>query len=131
MTETDPVARARAEVAAGAALAKKGTDVVILDVSQFLGITDYFVICSASSRKHAQVVAEHCRDIAIQEDALARPLEGVREGSAWVCGDFGDVVLHVFQEDARDYYDLENLWADCPRLELPSPSAPAVPAQET
>lgn len=116
-------AKSLALLVAQSADAKKAEDVAILDVSQTLGIADYFVICTATSRKHAQVVAESCRDAAIKAGERPRPLEGSGEAS-WVCGDFGDVILHVFTEESRRFYDLENLWGDAPRLDfVPAPLA--------
>jgi ribosome-associated protein len=109
-------AQALALAVAAAADSKKALDISILEVTELLGITDYFVISTATSRKHAQVVAEHCRDTAIEHGARVRPIQGL--GASWVCADLGDVVLHVFTDDARKHYDLDELWADAPRLDF-------------
>lgn len=118
-TSPHPTAESKqlALAVATAADSKKAADVVILEITNTLGIADYFVICTASSRKHARVVGEHCRSVAIDLGAVARPLSGGQEGS-WVCGDFGDVILHVFIEETRRYYDLESLHADAVKLEF-------------
>jgi ribosome-associated protein len=116
-------AKALALLVAQSADAKKAEDVTILEVTSTLGIADYFVICTATSRKHAQVIAESCRDAAIKAGERPRPLEGAGEAS-WVCGDFGDVILHVFTDESRRFYDLENLWGDAPRIDfVPAPLA--------
>ena len=99
---------------ARAADSKKAEDIVILDVSRTLGITDYFVICSARARKQVEVVAEACEEVAERLGYRTKPLDGKESG--WVVGDFVDVILHVFEEERRKFYDLEQLWADAPRV---------------
>jgi ribosome-associated protein len=96
---------------------KKGIDIVLLDVSELLWITDVFVIASGTSRPHVQSLAE---DIELKlKPADRRPLrvEGKREGK-WVLVDYGEVVIHLFQPETRDFYGLERLWGDAPRLTL-------------
>lgn len=90
---------------------------MLLDVSRLLVITDLFVIASGTSRRHvltlAEAVEEHLRRL------NRRPLR--REGldsAAWVLLDYGDVVVHLFDEPTRRYYDLERLWVDAPRTEF-------------
>ncbi len=117
MTATD---RAR-ELAVAAALAandKLASDIVALDVSQQLVITDVFLLASAPNDRQVRAIVD-----AIEEKLLtlgAKPLrrEGEREGR-WVLLDFGDLVVHVQHSDERAYYSLERLWRDCPPLELP------------
>ena len=94
---------------------KKGIDLALLDVSELLWITDVFVVVSGTSRPHTQSLAE---DVELKLKAANRlPLrvEGKREGK-WVLLDYGDVVIHVFQPETRDFYGLERLWGDAPRL---------------
>ena len=99
---------------ARAADSKKAEDIVILDVSRTLGIADYFVICSARAKKQVEVVAEACEAAAEKLGYRTKPLDGKDTG--WVVGDFADAILHVFEEERRRYYDLEQLWADAPRV---------------
>ena len=99
---------------ARAADSKKAEDIVILDVSRTLGITDYFVVCSARAKKQVEVVAEACETVADGLGYWSKPLDGKDTG--WVVGDFCDVILHVFEEERRKFYDLEQLWADAPRV---------------
>jgi ribosome-associated protein len=117
--EEEPVQEALtvAREAADALVDKKAIDVVILDVERLLTITDYFVIATGTSRIHAQSL------VGAVEEALAadgrKPLrrEGRAEGE-WVLLDYGDFVVHVFQQAARDFYGLERLWGDAERIEV-------------
>ena len=94
---------------------KKGMDIVLLDVSELIRITDVFVIVSGTSRPHVQSLAE---DVELKLKSVdRRPLriEGKPEGK-WVLLDYGEVVIHLFQPETRDFYGLERLWGDAPRL---------------
>jgi ribosome-associated protein len=109
------------ELATAAALAaadKLATDVVALDVSDQLVITDVFLIASAPNDRQVRAIVD-----AIEErlDAIgAKPIrrEGAREGR-WVLIDFGDLVVHVQHAEEREFYALERLWRDCPAIDLP------------
>ncbi len=91
---------------------------MILDVSSQLVITDFFVICSGNSDRQVRSIAEEVQQ-QLSEDHGIKPFrrEGEREGQ-WVLLDYVDFVLHVFQPEDRDYYDLERLWADAERTEI-------------
>jgi ribosome-associated protein len=103
--------------AARAADEKKGTDIVVLDVSHLLGITDAFVIVSASSDRQARTVAEEVeRQVKLNDGPSPRRIEGMSSAD-WVLLDYGDFVVHVFQQETRDFYELERLWADAPVIE--------------
>lgn len=104
---------------------------VILDVSSQLVITDFFVICSGNSDRQVRTIAEEVQQ-RLAEDHGIKPFrrEGEREGQ-WVLLDYVDFVLHVFQPEDRDYYDLERLWADAGRTELHEGRAIEVPPQMT
>jgi ribosome-associated protein len=91
---------------------KQGTDIVILDVVEALGIADYFVIVTARNLRHAQAVAA---ELEYEMKHRGRPrlhAAGLGSENRWVLLDFGDVVVHVFVADARSFYALEGLWAD-------------------
>lgn len=104
------------EVAAQAAAAKKGEDIVILDVGEVLAITDSFVIASASNDRLVRSIADDVeREIKAAGGPVPLRVEGLREGQ-WVLMDYGDFVVHVFLEETRRFYDLERLWRDAPRL---------------
>ena len=110
-------------VAAAAIDDKKGLDVVLLDVSELLVVTDIFVIASGTSNRHVRTLADDAEG-KLKEDLARQPLrrEG-REHSKWVLLDYGDMVVHVFDQETRDYYQLERLWADAPVIEFePTPS---------
>jgi ribosome-associated protein len=96
---------------------KKGIDITVLDVSSVIVITDVFIIASGTSRRHVMSLAEEVEHRLGQ--AGRRPLrrEGM-EDATWVLLDFGDLIVHVFDEETREYYDLARLWADAPRLEV-------------
>jgi ribosome-associated protein len=103
-------------VAARAADDKKAIDPVVLDVSQTLVITDYFVICSAMNTRQVLTIAEEVEQ-AVKDAGGRGPVavEGQREAS-WVLLDFGGFVVHVFLDETRTFYDLERLWVDAPRV---------------
>ncbi len=98
--------------AAEAASSKKADRIVILDVSEQLVITDYFVICSGNTQRQVRTIADEVQR-RLQEDHGLKPFrrEGERE-ARWVLLDYVDFVVHVFHTDDRDYYDLERLWSD-------------------
>ena len=105
-----------AAAAARAAGAKQGTDIVVLDVHRVIVITDFFVIASASSERQVRTIVEEIERAL--RDLGVRPVR--REGEAgarWVLLDYVDVVIHVFTEEEREYYDLERLWSDAGRLD--------------
>ena len=109
------ISQAIATAAAEAARDKQAADVVVLDVAALLTITDYFVICSVASGPQLKAVTEAVEERSAP-DSIRRPVR--REGDAdggWLLLDYIDVVVHVFGEEEREYYDLERLWSDAPR----------------
>lgn len=106
-----------AVTAARAADEKKAIDTVVLDVSTLLGITDSFVVTSAANDRQVRTIAEEVeKQIKEIGGPSPRRIEGLREAS-WVLIDYGDFVVHVFQQEQREFYDLERLWADAPKIE--------------
>lgn len=107
-----------ARIAAEAADDKKAEDVVIIDVAELLVVTDYFVIATGRNDRQVRSIAGEIED-QLREKTGIKPIgrEGVQEGK-WVLLDFADIVVHVFQPDERDFYRLERLWGDAPRVEL-------------
>jgi ribosome-associated protein len=112
---------------AEAAAEKKATDVLALDVGQTLVVTDYFLIASGANDRQVHAIADAVEDSL--REAGTKPIgrEGERE-LKWVLLDYGDFVVHVFQTAEREFYRLEKLWSDAPRLELPPEVANATPA---
>ena len=112
--ETEIVTRSR--IAARAADAKKAQDIVILDVGEIMGIVESFVITSApNSRLVRAIVDEVERELFERTGDKPRGVEGLRDAS-WVLLDYGDLVVHVFLTETREYYALERLWADVARV---------------
>jgi ribosome-associated protein len=110
---------ARADRVAQAALERKAQSVVALDVREVTSYADTFVLASGTSDRQVRAIADGIRQAlaATGEEALGH--EGYEEGR-WVLLDFGDLIVHVFQEEVRQHYDLERLWSDARELELPS-----------
>lgn len=114
-----------ATVAARVALEKKGDDVQILDMRKLIDYADYFVLATARNRRQVEAIAESVRQAAkVELKVRADGLEGL-QAAKWVLVDFGDVIVHVFDEAMRGFYDLDGLWQDAPRLELPHVDVPA------
>ncbi len=107
-----------AKVAAYAADDKKATDVVLLDLSSKTDVCDYFLICTGANPRQVDAIVDEVREKVSANCGLS-PLscEG-REGLSWVLVDYGSVVVHVFKPETRDFYRLEALWGDSPRVEL-------------
>ena len=113
-----------------AALEKKAFDLAILDMRGLVDYCDLFVICSARNRRQVQAIAEFVRSHGKRELRLKpQAIEGL-EAARWVLVDFGDVVLHVFDEPMRGFYNLDGLWSDAPRLEAPEGGGKAVPFED-
>ncbi|HEU5083595.1 MAG TPA: ribosome silencing factor [Acidimicrobiales bacterium] len=101
-------------IAARAAHMKGATDILVLQVGDVLAITDYFVIASASNPRLVRTVVQECEDkVAEAGGPRALRVEGLNEAE-WVLSDHGTFVVHVFHDDARQYYELERLWSDVP-----------------
>lgn len=103
---------------AQAALEKKAFDITILELKRASSLTDYFLICSGRSDRQVQAIAQSIEE-KMGEQGI-RPLgeEGIREGR-WVLMDYDDVVIHIFYDQLRRYYDLEGLWIEAPRINSP------------
>ena len=116
-------ARATATAIAVAALDKKAVGLEILDVAGKVDYADFLVIMTGRSDRHAQALAQGIEEALKKQGVRPVALEGVSHGN-WVLMDFGDVVVHVFQDDSRRLYDIEGLWLDARRLPVPA-DAPA------
>lgn len=104
--------------AADLTLESKAHGVVILDLREISTATDYFVMASGNSDVQVKAIAEHVVDELKKEGVRPAHVEGLR-GGRWVLLDYIDFVVHVFHPQARDFYQLENLWGDAPRWEAP------------
>ena len=115
----DPHAVALAVAAAHAAAEKLAEDLVAIDVSSHLVLTDVFLLCSAANDRAVRAVVDAVEE-ALLKQYQVKPLrrEGEREGR-WVLLDYNELVVHVQQTEERFHYALERLWRDCPLVELP------------
>ncbi len=97
---------------------KKGIDIKVLETGPLTTLADYFVLCSATSSTQIRALADACEK-AMKEDhgELPHHVEGHRQGT-WVLLDFSSVVVHIFNEEAREFYDLERLWSDAAPVDL-------------
>ena len=107
-----------ATAAARVALDNRGSDVMIIDVSEQTVLFDYFVLATGTSRRQLHAISEEIDDV-LEKDLNDERMgiEGYRE-SRWIVLDYGTIVVHLFDMDTREYYDLESLWADGTRLDL-------------
>jgi ribosome-associated protein len=111
-----------ARAAANALFAKNGSDIVLLDVEDAFFLSDVFVIATGSSRINVQALADHVEERLGQEFAMKpHRVEGRNEGE-WVLVDFGDIIVHIFQAEAREFYSLERLWGDAARIKWEEPA---------
>jgi ribosome-associated protein len=111
-------ARKKADLIAAAALERKAFDPALFDVSRLTSIADYFFVCSCRSSRQVQAVAEHIS--ARYKEATGKPPLGVegKKEALWVLIDFGEVVAHIFHRPYREFYDLDGLWTEAPRIPL-------------
>ncbi|MFV0534826.1 MAG: ribosome silencing factor [Cumulibacter sp.] len=114
-----------ATIAATAADSKLGEDIVIIDVSDQLVITDCFVVVTATNERQANAITDAVEEALLAEQLKPVRREGAREGR-WVLLDYVDIVVHVQHSDERNFYDLPRLWRDCPTI----PFAAAGPTTE-
>jgi len=96
---------------------KKATDIVVLDVRELTSLGDYFVICSGTSNTQVRSLADELENTLAKMGVEPRRVEGDR-ASQWTLLDYSDVICHVFYHETRDFYCLERLWGDAPRLDI-------------
>jgi ribosome-associated protein len=102
------------------ALEKKAYDLVLMKVRELTSIADYFIVCSGRSDRQVQSIAQGIEENLREKGIRPLSVEGLNRGQ-WVLMDFADVIVHVFYQPLREFYDLEGLWGDAPRAELPEP----------
>ena len=107
---------------------KKAIDIVALDLRGVAGYTDFFLICSGGSDRQTKAIHDGIQEgMKKQHETLPRRVEGLSE-ARWILMDYLDCVVHVFTPDTRDYYRLEQLWGDVPRLDLDLDEGPSAAA---
>ncbi|OQY19695.1 MAG: ribosome silencing factor [Desulfobacteraceae bacterium 4572_35.1] len=109
----------RALLCAQFCLDRKALDMKVLHISELSSLTDYLVLASGTSDRQVQAIAESVR-LGLKEKHNLAPIavEGMNEGR-WVLLDYGDVMVHVFQQEVRTFYDLDGLWSEAPTLAIP------------
>jgi ribosome-associated protein len=115
-TPTLPVAADRACLVARVAADNKARDILVLDMRGITPLYDFFVLATGTSRRQIHTLAEEIDAALHAEGDVRRTIEGY-EASRWVVQDYGDLVVHVFDQDTRTYYGIEELWADAPRVD--------------
>jgi len=115
--------RGWAITAARAADGKQATDVVVLEVGEVMALCGWFVIASGANDRQVKAICDEV-ELRVHQTGGPKPrrIEGLQERQ-WVLIDYGDVVVHVFQQEQREFYDLERLWADVPRTDWAEPAA--------
>ena len=94
-------------------LDKKAQNILIMDMREIMDLTDFFIICSADSRRQVKTVADYILGSMKEKGLFIWHMEGYEEGS-WVLLDYGDAIAHIFLEETRNFYSLEKLWRDAP-----------------
>ncbi len=105
-----------AEIGAEAALDRKANEVVVLDLRGLSSVADFFIICSGNSDTHVEGIANIIEEKLDENGAKLWHREGGRRAS-WILLDYIDVIVHIFTEEAREFYSLERLWGDAPKTE--------------
>lgn len=114
--ELDP----EVQLAIRCAAEKKGLDIKVLDLRQIASFTEFFVIVGGSNQRQVQAIADEITE-RLKKDLQARAVRVEGYAAAeWVLLDFGDFVVHIFDKDAREFYDLERLWRDAQKVDLPA-----------
>jgi ribosome-associated protein len=101
-----------------AAESKKATEIKVLDLTGVTTFADYFIICSGSNKRQMQTITD---EIALQMKRRGEPATSIEgyEGGEWVLSDYADIIVHVFSEKARSFYDLDRLWRQARIVEIP------------
>ena len=100
-----------------AALKKKAFDLIVLDIKEISSFADYFILCSGNSNRQVQAIASSIEYDLKKKGIYPLGIEGFNEGK-WVLLDYDDIIIHVFYHPIREFYELERLWDDAPRIEV-------------
>lgn len=96
---------------------KKGTQILVLETDGLTSLADYFVIATGASAPQLKAMADACEKTLKEEGVMPHHIEGHR-GGTWILHDYADVILHIFSEEAREFYSLDRLWADAVEIDL-------------
>jgi ribosome-associated protein len=114
-TDLDP----EVQLAIRCAADKKATDMVVLDLRQIASFAEYFIIASGANQRQVQAISDEIEE-QLKKQLKSRPVRVEGYSSAeWVLMDYGDFIVHIFNKEAREFYDLERLWRDAGKVELP------------
>jgi ribosome-associated protein len=102
-----------------AAESKKAFNIRVLDLREITSFTDYFVLCTGANPRQIQAISEAVGEELAKRDEHPTSVEGF-QNAEWVLADYGDFIVHVFSESAREYYDLERLWRAAKPMEIPA-----------
>jgi ribosome-associated protein len=117
--EPDPFPDQALDLYVKAALGKKAIGLVILDVRELTSIADVFIVCSGNSNRQVSAIAEYIQVDLKKQGIKPLSVEGIKEGH-WVLLDYGHVIIHIFIEPVRNFYDLEGLWVDADKIQTES-----------
>jgi len=117
VTDSSQASQARVRALAEAALDRKAVNPVALDVRELTSFADAFLLLTGTSDRHVRSVADAVVQATKAAGAAPLGIEGQDE-ARWILIDLGDVIVHVFQEEAREYYDLDRMWEDAPPIDL-------------
>ena len=113
----DISSEAKARIVAGWLDEKQGDHIVIMDVSKMSSVTNMTMVVSARGMKHAQALADQLLQRSAEENIEFLSMEG-RQTGEWVLVDLNDVLVHIFLEELREFYNIEGMWAEAPRVEI-------------
>jgi ribosome-associated protein len=104
-------------------VAHKGIEPVLLEVTKFCSFADFFILCSGGSQRHVLALAQHVEEALAQAGVKPLGVEGREEGQ-WVLMDYNTVVVHIFLQPRREFYNLEDLWSEVPKTQIDTDSSP-------
>ncbi len=133
MTRTTPPQSTRspeqAIFIAQSASEKKAEDVLVLEVGDLTSIADYFIFASGESERQVRGLAAFIEKEMTQRYDIHPVIEG-KETANWILLDYGDIIVHIFRSDIRQYYALEKMWADAPQITIPESEHPITPTRQ-
>jgi len=122
LVKKDLTTRQKILLAINAALEKKAKNLVVLNIQNITSFADYTVICSGTSDRQVQSITSSIEECMKKAGILPLGIEG-EKASRWVLMDYADIVVHVFYEPVREFYDIERLWSDAPKMEVADDTA--------
>ncbi|AZQ76786.1 MAG: ribosome silencing factor [Flaviflexus sp.] len=107
-----------ARAAAEAAFEKLATSVTVIDVSERLAFTDIFVVASGETSRQVRAIVDAIDEAMHKQGVERQRREGYEGEARWILADYGDIIIHVQQDEDREFYALDRLWADCPQIDV-------------